>query len=353
MIRKHMILAVCLSTILVLFSACHASNGDPEGTVNPGTQTEAGTVEETETEETLTEETVTEEMVTEETVTEEETHIQPELPELDSYQGMTADVPYTLHFFSNGDGTCYVSAIIANLLHEGTYTVEIPETSPDGDTVIGIFPLKSTYNLPRYLSVEDYQELDGWIQAYIDKGIEQGVFENDFELKRFRMCYKLYSTPYLKDDGSALSPLCEYIPLYILDPTTTEIELAYISQLMESAAPWYTANWCYADLLALKSIADSLHVEDEFLEQCLSEHSFHLGNTDAVHIPKTVTQLDGGTLRTLSCLGVSLLTYDGTMEEFKALANMEIPTMGPMAVRCADGELNFPVSERRYPMLEE
>ena len=75
-------------------------------------------------------------------------------------------------------------------------------------------------------------------------------------------------------------------------------------------------------------------------------------NADAVRIPKTVTQF-GDSLTTLSYLGASLLIYDGTMEEFKAIVDVEMPTMCPLTVQCTDGELTFDVSETRYPVLAE
>lgn len=339
---KHIILATILLASFTLLPACTTDNGEIKDTESTDTISETATITGAETEE---------------SVTEEVTPTKPELPELNSYQGMTADIPYTLQFQSNGDGTCVVSGIIANLLYEGTYTVEIPETSPDGETVVGMYPPKATYNLPRYLTVEDYEILDGWIEDYVNKGIEQGVFENDMNLRRFRSYYvlrsaALSSTPDLRDDLIAQYPLCEYVPVYALDPAITEIQLANISQLIESAAPWYTADWCYAGLLSMQSVAGLMGVQDVYLERCITEHSYHLENADAVRIPKTVTQF-GDSLITLSYLGASLLIYDGTMEEFKAIVDVEMSTMCPLTVRCTDGELTFKVSETRYPVLAE
>lgn len=323
----------------------------------PSCALDKGEINETHLLDTIAETVTIAETEAEESITEEEIPTKPEIPKLDNYQGMSVDVPYTLQFQSNGDGTCVVSGIVANLLYKGTYTVEIPETSPDGETVVGMYPPKATYNLPRYLTVEDYEILDGWVEDYVNKGIEQGVFENDMNLRRFRSYYVLRSaaissTPELREDLIAQYPLCEYVPVYALDPAITEIQLANISQLIESAAPWYTADWCYAGLLSMQSVAGLMGVQDVYLERCLSEHSYHLENADAVRIPKTVTQF-GDSLTTLSYLGASLLIYDGTMEEFKAIVDVEMPTMCPLTVQCTDGELTFKVSETRYPVLAE
>ena len=43
--------------------------------------------------------------------------------------------PYHLYFLSNGDGTCSLRYITTDPANEQDYVIEIPETSPAGDTV--------------------------------------------------------------------------------------------------------------------------------------------------------------------------------------------------------------------------
>ncbi len=340
---KNLTVAALLLAVLLTLPACTVTE-DTE-TDAPGTTTE--TVADTETE----------------AVTEDNSLIPPTLPTLDSYQGMTPDVPYTLKFFSYEDGTCAVMDIVVNMLYEGSYTVEIPETSPDGDTVVEVNYIKSTYNLPRYLTVEAYAILDGWWEDYFDRCVEQGLLEADradYELRRARSYYllrdaSLSSTENLAADMIAQYPLCEHIPVYVLDISTTEVEMAHISQLMAAAAPWYTTEWCYADLLAMKSLAEGFGVEDPYLEECLTEHSDSLIGAEAVRIPRTVTQLLDN-LQTLSSMGVTRLIYDGTAAEFDAIfsgqtAKLTLPY--PMTVQCTDGELTLDNLEVRYPALAE
>lgn len=344
--KKFMILLLSLSimTTLVLLTACDLDNEQSNETRTTDTLSETVTIAETETE----------------TET-EDAHNKPEIPELDNYQGMTADIPYTLQFYSNGDGTCMVSAIVANLLYEGTYTIEIPETSPDGETVVGISSPKATYNIPRYLTPENFQILCGWIEDYFNKGVEQGVFEQnyaDFQFKKFLAYFSLYDeTSFAMIEQGyeiyAQFGLCEHGPVCALEPSTTANESIFISQVIEAAAPWYTADWCYTDLLAMKEYADQIGVKDEYLERCLSEHNYHFRNADAIRIPKTLTSLDIECPRCLSHLGLNLMIYDGTMDEFKAIMNMEALTIRPMVVRCTDGELTFDIKGTDYPVLED
>jgi hypothetical protein len=249
------------------------------------------------------------------------------------------------------------------MLYEGSYTVEIPETSPDGDTVVEVNYIKSTYNLPRYLTVEAYAILDGWWEDYFDRCVEQGLLEADradYELRRARSYYllrdpALSSTENLAADMIAQFPLCQHIPVVVLDITATEVEMAHISQLMAAAAPWYTTEWAYADLLTMEGLADSFGVEDPYLEKCLAEHSDSLIGAEAVRIPHTVTQLLDN-LQTLSSMGVTRLIYDGTAAEFDAIfsgqtAKLTLPY--PMTVQCTDGELTLDNLEVRYPALTE
>ena len=340
---KNLTVASLLVAVLLTLPACTVT----ENTETDAPDTTTETVADTETE----------------AVTEDNSLIPPTLPAMDSYQGMTPDVPYTLKFFSYEDGTCAVMDIVVNMLYEGTYTVEIPETSPDGETVVEVNYLKCTYNLPRYLTVEAYAILDGCWQDYYDRCVEQGLLEADradFELRRARSYYllrdaTLSSTENLEADMIAQFPLCQHIPVVALDISITEVEMANISQLMAAAAPWYTTEWAYADLLAMKSLADGFGVEDPYLEGSLAEHSESLAGAEAVRIPHTVTQLLDN-LQTLSSMGVTRLIYDGTAAEFDAIfsgqtAKLTLPY--PMTVQCTDGELTLDNLEVRYPIPTE
>lgn len=340
---KNLTVVALLLAVLLTLPACTVTE-DTETDV-PGTTTE--TVADTETE----------------AVTEDNSLTPPTLPTLDSYQGMTPDVPYTLEFYSYGDGTCAVMDIVVNMLYEGTYTVEIPETSPEGDTVVEVNYLKCTYNLPRYLTPAAYKTMVGWWEDYFDRCVEQGLLEADradFELRRVLSYYvlrdaTLSSTENLAADMIAQFPLCEHIPVYALDITTTEVEMAHLSQLMAVAAPWYTTEWGYADLLTMEGLADSFGVEDPHLEDSLAEHSDSLADAEAIRIPRTVTRLLDR-LQTLSSMGIDRLIYGGTVAEFEAAMSWpinEITLPYPMTVQCTDGELTLDNLEVRYPALTE
>ena len=341
--KRLAVIALLLASLLIL-PACEIAGDTSDLTVS---DTTAESVADTETE----------------AVTEDNGPTAPELPALESYRGMTPDVPYTLEFHSFGDGTCAVSNIVVNMLYEGTYTVEIPETSPEGDTVVEVGFLGATYNLPRYLTKEDYETMVGWWEDYFDRCVEQGLLEaNEAEFRLSQACsyYVLkdatpYSSMELQADEIARFPLCEHIPMYTWDMTTTEVEMAHISQLMAVAAPWYTAEWCYADLLSLQSMAETLGVEDPHLAECLEEHGDSLAGAEAIRIPRTVTRLSDN-LQTLSSMGVTRLIYAGTVADFEAIFEGQLDRItlpSPMTVVWTDGELTLDNLKVRYPALAE
>lgn len=341
---KHLAVIALLLASLLILPACEIAGDTSDLTVS---DTTAETVADTETE----------------AVTEDNGPTPPELPALESYQGMTPDVPYTLEFYSYGDGTCAVSNIVVNMLYEGTYTVEIPETSPDGDTVVEAGYLRPTYNLPTYLTKEAYETLVGWWEDYFDRCVEQGLLEeNEAEFRLSQACsyYFLkdatpYSTMELEADEIARFPLCEHIPMYTWDMAATEVEMAHVSQLMSVAAPRYTAEWCYAEMLSLRGMAEVLGVEDPHLAECLEKHGDSLANAEAIRIPRTVTRLSDN-LQTLSSMGVTRLIYAGTVADFEAIFEGQLDRItlpSPMTVVCTDGELMLDNLKIRYPALAE
>ena len=286
-----------------------------------------------------------------ETEAETDPYFDPESLDLDTYQGMTPDFPYTLSYYSLGDGTCWVTHITVNILYEGQYTVEIPETSPEGETVVGL-SLHSSYNIPTYVSVDDFMKLKAALIDYYRDTPEQSdkEVENNYYYKSFMSYFRLTdaalsSTPELKEDLIAEYPLCEYLGIYAFDHTTTDVEYATLSRTIAEVAPWYTPEWCYADLLKMKEAADSYGVTDPRLEQFLSLHSDHLRDAVTVKLPKTLA-LETWAPKILASAGISSLTYDGTMEEFRAASDVENSTVcTPLVVHCTDGDISYPVKE--------
>ncbi|MBQ7317292.1 MAG: hypothetical protein IJW90_09280 [Clostridia bacterium] len=277
----------------------------------------------------------------------ESTEAVTQAPEPKEYQGMTADVPYQLSYYSYGDGTCIVNGITANILYKGEYTVEIPETSPDGDTVIGI-EIHPTYNIPAYVTEADFEKIKTALLAY---------YENDdnFYYKRFMSYFQLKGLEFLGDSPDAdeekaklltAHPICQVTNIYVFDRTATGIEFARRSLDIKNAFPEYTAKHCYADLLKLKKIADKHGITDPNLEEALADHSDNLGNAVTIKLPKTLRSdhFYDEIPVALSIMGVQSLTFDGTMEEYLVISDVKSTEVyTPLTVHCSDGDFIYPI----------
>ncbi len=124
------------------------------------------------------------------------------------------------HFVSNGDGTCSIGGIITNPKN-GTEEVhlDIPETSPDGDTVTAIndLSLAGSGNIPRMILKEDYEKID----AALRQKVESGEMSKFYYMKYFYSVYTLNdpdqaSSPRAKEQMLKTYPITAISPIYIL-----------------------------------------------------------------------------------------------------------------------------------------
>ncbi len=206
--------------------------------------------------------------------------------------------PYDLEYVSNGDGTCTVfirikengafankviaddekSAIVSSkeifysfdgnnmvtvnptegisgsyYTFSSSYSVENPDTSPDGDTVtaVGDSEFSAYANVPRILSVEAFEE----IVAELNSG-KNGEKISSFDLDKFRAYYFLQD-PSQVGPGNAYQmnqkyPATLVVPVYVLDESVTLQQLEWLSQTLDEYAD-YTASDYKNDFNALKS----------------------------------------------------------------------------------------------------
>ncbi|MBE6586264.1 MAG: hypothetical protein E7645_07060 [Ruminococcaceae bacterium] len=279
-------------------------------------------------------------------------YFDPESLDIDTYQGMTPDIPYKIVYHSNGDGTCMVTNVIINILYEGDITVEIPETSPDGETVVGVF-IKPTYNVPTYISAEEFKKIETAVLEYYDNNRENYYYKqfmSYYQLKGLEFC----TSEYLKNDLLSEYPIAAYTNIYVFDYTATEIEYALRSHDLAMITPWYTAEWCYADRLKLKDLAELHGITDPYLDQVLAAHSGSFENVSEIKLPKTlkprgddlVISFPSIHLDTLSIMGIDQMIFDGTVAEMTAIADPTLYELAyPLVIHCTDGDIIYPVKE--------
>lgn len=325
---------VAVSVMAFIIQAGRDPWTPPGGTIE-GSELESPTVEATE--------------APTETPTEADTtpYFDPATLDIDTYQGMTPDIPYTIQYQSNGDGTCTVSNIIINILYQGDIIIEIPETSPDGETVIGM-DISTNYNIPSYVLAEDFEKIKSAMLAYYD------FDEDNFYYKQFMSYFHIvsadfYDTQEERDKAISYYPLCEYVPVYVFDPTATDIEHTLRSREIRESAPWYTAEWCYFELLKVKTVADELGVSDPNIEEALEKHSGSLLSVTDIKLPKTLKPYPEDNSYAISInlpgiarIGIEEMSFNGTMAEMAAIANpSEIVVDYPLVIHCTDGDVTY------------
>ena len=161
------------------------------------------------------------------------------------YQGMTKKEPYKIAYVSNGDGTCYVSKIITNPLYEEYYTLEIPETSPDGDKVTAI---KSSGFLGSLIAP---MMLEEDFESYIKKPLLK-LFgdEDNFYFKQFMSYWQLKgleycSTEEVRKELISHYPIVQYENIYVFDPIVTPVEVAKREDDIRLYIPEFTPEQAY------------------------------------------------------------------------------------------------------------
>ena len=101
----------------------------------------------------------------------------------------------------------------------------------------------------------------------------------------------------------------------------------------------------YSIILKIQKMADEHNITDPNVEKYLSGHSDHLKDAVTVKLPKTLTGLSVTDPEIMLYMGITSLTYDGTMEEFRAFFNMESSIVPPsMVVHCIDGDISYPTN---------
>lgn len=284
-----------------------------------------------------------------ETEAETEPYFDPSTLDLDTYQGMTPDIPYTIQYLSNGDGTCTVNNIIINILYQGDITVEIPETSPDGETVVGM-DISTNYNIPTYILAEDFEKIRSAVLAYYDFDEDNYYYEQFMSYFRI-VSADFYDTQEERDKMISYYPLCEYVPICVFDPTATGVERTLRSGEIRESAPWYTAEWCYSELLKVKTVADELGVSDPNIENSLEKHSGSLLSVTDIKLPKTLKPYPEDNsyamhinLYSIARIGIQEMSFNGTMAEMTAIADPQKVTVeAPLVIHCTDGDISYPV----------
>ena len=234
--------------------------------------------------------------------------------------------PYELTFVSNGDGTCYVSEIKTNISFESNFEIDIPQTSPDGDTVTAINCDPFVSHVPLVLAVQDFEEILSSLKEKVDGGMA-----DNFNYDRFNAYYCKYSLSNCKDDTKkeellSKYPITEITDIYALVEDATDTEKRWLSEYL-----WANIQYSPGDLVEdytrLYTIANESSSENkEEILASLPKVPDNLGyHVTSLCFPNTINEIDFAWLS--SCSRLEALNWpeqvtdipDGTFDQFDNL----------------------------------
>lgn len=184
------------------------------------------------------------------------------------------NAPYTISFVSNGDGTCYVDQIITNLDYEGTYVLEIPEFSPNGDRVTKITCKQFADNLPQIIAPEDFEKLLEKLDNAYENGLitkreyelfsygkdNDGIYEDG--IYYFRLSINMVAPM----DREAYLKECPYLAVtdvYLLDSNLIRAERAMLSEVLSEHTD-YTPTNMLKDYQHLKDMCKAANITFDY-----------------------------------------------------------------------------------------
>lgn len=201
--------------------------------------------------------------------------------------------PYHLYFLSNGDGTCSLRYITTDPENEQDYVIEIPETSPAGDTVTAIkieqgsMPAGSIADFPVVLTAPT-------MEALCKKA--QGSSMSAFDYDKFT-AYFLKLSPANISDAAAREelinayPVAIYSDIYVFDLGATEAERAKIYSYLTEYCGWDAEQYRQSvdEIIAL---AKQCYTREQ-AELCMAiMRNATFEQVSGVTIPSTVTSID-------------------------------------------------------------
>lgn len=255
---------------------------------------------------------------------------------IDEYHGMKADVPYTLTFTPNGDGTCTLTRVDVNLLYEKPITLVIPSVSPAGDTVTRI-DTDSLCLLPLFVEEGEFNLL---FKTFADNAGEDSFYYKKV-LAYYGGKYGVLSKTNETDPGKLEDllrayPIVDKINLWVFDPTASFPERVGASKMLDLYCPQYDAVTVYGYLLSLQAVADANQ-----LPMPMEPADFNAGGCtiEVIELPETLESVSQYALA--GCASLKEIRTSMTEEAFRhVLWTDEVPqqlTEEDYRIRTDDG----------------
>ena len=267
---------------------------------------------------------------------------------LDSCTNLSAppeNIPYDLEFISNGDGTCYVSEVMVHADCTTPFTLQIPETSPEGETVVAVklmgkFSTLQVAGLPRVVLKDDWREFlsqfENDTQTESQEETTEGKKDKDTEKKK--KLQEIIRGMYKKRE---------------LDKEDEEERQKYLEKypLLQHTEYYYLKQWPALDLISESVELNTAQMRMEYDKKVLEYVQQHLTGEELAKV-KNEIYYHNSTLMTGLSLPATVkeveipevefktVTYAGTVEQWNEVKAALCSSVGIEAT-CQDGKGNI------------
>ena len=200
--------------------------------------------------------------------------------------------PYELVFKSNGDGTCKLIQIKYNTKYQKKFAVEIPEKSPDGDTVVDVAFESLYFPVPRILLKEDHEKIAEQIETVSGNKRNAQVYGAFFVVKD--LSDERYSEK-AKEYWIANYPMVKYSAIAVCELTVSTQELLRLADILYSAG-FDSGDLveCYKNLY--KACDNGSEGTDRLYEEAKAFLEYNLDKVTEITFPKTIEMISHNTL---------------------------------------------------------
>ena len=219
--------------------------------------------------------------------------------------------PYHLYFLSNGNGTCTLKYVTVDPSFEGDYVLEIPETSPAGDTVTAIdlgqlsAPKNTQYaDFPYILTAS---AMDDVRKAAINSSMSSFDYEKMFAWYLKLSVAELDANS--RQELLATYPIVAFGDVYVFDRKVSESVMNRVYGYLTEYCGWNEEKY-QKNVNELVEMAKRSGNREQ-AELCLTVlRDADLRGVVGISIPKTVSSIHGDTWLALSELKTVTVAQD-------------------------------------------
>ena len=225
------------------------------------------------------------------------------------------NTPYVISYTSNGDGTCYVSAILTNSSYIQDFELNIPETSPDGDRVTAVqcAPFLNGA-IPQIIAAEDFEKIDQALQALVQKGELDEFYYKKATTYFTRRSLNDAQTPNAQKELLEKYPVTSVTDIYTYAIDSSLSEDQFILECLEKIS--YTQEQLSADSAHLYQLVNSSgSTEKELIKKSLDESlPFCSGDRiTAIRLPRDIQKVSLSLFK--SCKNIKDLVIPAAITE--------------------------------------